>query len=396
MPIKLEDARVALEEIDSLELAMTLDIEAQRRQSHRGRLAQEHRIAAGLQAAAVRAKRARDAIEEQPGGGLREYDERRLALLAYFERFPEAEIQSDPLIVAEEALYSSADRAALDEPPPAKGSSKQARFERRERRARMDEYVLAGQDFSGEEHYGRYFDLHDCHRAWTNLEASLSDVSYLDYLSKIRDFTAIPDRTLDAYHEYLINLVLYLEGFERRAYPLSAVNVLDVGVVLKSAQSALDLESLGHEKLKQALEERGLKTGGTLAQCAERLFTVKGLSVSEFPARLRAASAKSGTDKLEKRAASLLERLDTILASTKSMVSKKLTMTYEEIAAEILEEELEAERGEESGHEDDDEDDDEAKMNEVSFSPLSFLRSRCRLLFLRIALSLSLSCILPQ
>jgi hypothetical protein len=62
----LESARVALEEIDALEVAMTLDLES-RRHSHRGLLAQEHRIAAGLRAVSQRAKKAKETVDDPQG-----------------------------------------------------------------------------------------------------------------------------------------------------------------------------------------------------------------------------------------------------------------------------------------------------------------------------------------
>jgi len=363
MPIKLEDARVALEEADAIEVAMTIDLEARARRSHRGVLAQEHRMASGVKAVAKRLMLVRDALEEQPGGGLQEYDALAKSLAEYYTKFPDIAMQSDPLVVGQEALLACADPAALDEPAAPRGPSKQAQQMRRERRARIDEYILSHQDFSAEEHYGRFFDLHDCHLAWTNLVTDGSkDTSYLEYLSKLVDFSLVKDDKNDAYRDYLIAVVFYLEAFERRARPLAAVNLREPGLALQLASSAVELEVLGGDVLKAALEDRGLKVGGTLAQRAERLFAVKSLTVAQFPAKLRVPASASGVEKLEKRATELVTRFDDVLAATKSMVSKKLTMTYEEIAAEILEMELEAERGEESAGEDEDEEEETRRL----------------------------------
>ena len=57
-------------------------------------------------------------------------------------------------------------------------------------------------------------------------------------------------------------------------------------------KNAEQLESIGMDKLKQALQTRGLKCGGTLIQRAQRLFSVKGLDQSQIPTNLLAAKPK--------------------------------------------------------------------------------------------------------
>lgn len=52
--------------------------------------------------------------------------------------------------------------------------------------------------------------------------------------------------------------------------------------VLESANCSKDLECLGLEKLKLALLEKGLKCGGTLAERAQRIFAVRGLSQDQI------------------------------------------------------------------------------------------------------------------
>jgi splicing factor 3A subunit 3 len=53
-------------------------------------------------------------------------------------------------------------------------------------------------------------------------------------------------------------------------------------VNLDDYESAAALEKLGLDVLKAALMERGLKCGGTLEQRAQRLFSVKGLTVDQI------------------------------------------------------------------------------------------------------------------
>jgi hypothetical protein len=52
--------------------------------------------------------------------------------------------------------------------------------------------------------------------------------------------------------------------------------------------SVADLESLGLEKLKALLMERGMKCGGTLQQRAERLFSIKDLDPKDIDPALMA------------------------------------------------------------------------------------------------------------
>jgi splicing factor 3A subunit 3 len=53
--------------------------------------------------------------------------------------------------------------------------------------------------------------------------------------------------------------------------------------------AAEDLESLGLEALKMILGSQGLKTGGTLAERARRLFLLKNKTVEELDRKHRAS-----------------------------------------------------------------------------------------------------------
>uniref|UniRef100_A0A914WR40 Replication stress response regulator SDE2 n=1 Tax=Plectus sambesii TaxID=2011161 RepID=A0A914WR40_9BILA len=61
---------------------------------------------------------------------------------------------------------------------------------------------------------------------------------------------------------------------------------------LDTIESADDLKSLSLDHLKHALEERGLKCGGSLNERAERLFSVKGLSPEQYPKNIVAPPKK--------------------------------------------------------------------------------------------------------
>lgn len=57
---------------------------------------------------------------------------------------------------------------------------------------------------------------------------------------------------------------------------------------LEKYDDAISLEEFGLDHLKHELERRGLKCGGSLKERTERLFSVKGLTVDQYPKKLRA------------------------------------------------------------------------------------------------------------
>ncbi|XP_022093102.1 protein SDE2 homolog [Acanthaster planci] len=61
---------------------------------------------------------------------------------------------------------------------------------------------------------------------------------------------------------------------------------------LDKFSSAAELESVGLDTLKSALMVRGMKCGGTLQQRAERLFSVKGISLDQIDPSLLAKPSK--------------------------------------------------------------------------------------------------------
>ncbi|VDM27589.1 unnamed protein product [Toxocara canis] len=75
---------------------------------------------------------------------------------------------------------------------------------------------------------------------------------------------------------------------EKEAIEYTSVN-------LDEYDSADALCSLGLNHLKHALEVRGLKCGGSLAERAARLFSVRGLAPDQYPKSARASSLKKAT-----------------------------------------------------------------------------------------------------
>lgn len=88
--------------------------------------------------------------------------------------------------------------------------------------------------FTGEEAYGRFFDLTTHHEEYLNLPGvkGLRRMTYLQYLDSFDIFTPPqcpikrPDKMTDAFFKYVGSLASYLEGFMRRIKPLEDLDQL--------------------------------------------------------------------------------------------------------------------------------------------------------------------------
>lgn len=172
-------------------------------------------------------------------------------------------------------------------------------------------------EFTDEEGYGRYLDLHDCYLKYINLKAS-EKLDYITYLSIFDQLFDIPKERKNAeYKRYLEMLLEYLQDYTDRVKPLQDQNELfgkiqtdfekkwdngtfpgwpkETSSALTHAGAHLDLSafssweelaSLGLDRLKSALLALGLKCGGTLEERAQRLFSTKGKSLESLDTSL--------------------------------------------------------------------------------------------------------------
>ena len=170
-------------------------------------------------------------------------------------------------------------------------------------------------DFSEEESFGRFLDLHSFHQKYINLKG-VERVDYLTYLTVFdRMFETVPKARKSSadYRSYLNQLLEYLHDFAQRIRPLMDVNEemektladfnttfeagefpgwpKETGGALAHTGAHLDLSafsspeelaSLGLDRLKSALLALGLKCGGTLEDRANRLFSTKGKNLSQL------------------------------------------------------------------------------------------------------------------
>ncbi|KAG8005014.1 Splicing factor 3A subunit 3 [Nibea albiflora] len=179
-------------------------------------------------------------------------------------------------------------------------------------------------EFTDEEGYGRYLDLHDCYLKYINLKGA-EKLEYISYLSSFDQLFDIPkDRKNAEYKKYLEMLLEYLQDYTDRVKPLLDQNELYGKVLIdfekkwemgtfpgwpKETSSALthagahldlsafssweELASLGLDRLKSALMALGLKCGGTLEERAQRLFSTKGKSLESLDPSLFAKNPKA-------------------------------------------------------------------------------------------------------
>ncbi|KAL8599099.1 Splicing factor 3A subunit 3 [Nucella lapillus] len=229
-------------------------------------------------------------------------------------------------------------------------------------------------EFSDEEGYGKYLDLHECFVRYLNVKG-VEKLDYITYLSTFDHLYKVPkDRKNTAYKEYVLFLLDYLSQYLSKVKPLQDQNeMVEVvqaqfesdwmeGVVPgwpKEATGALthagahldlsafssweELASLGLDRLKSALMALGVKCGGTLEERAQRLFNTKGKKLDELDPNLFAKAkpgkaGKSGRESEKQKDIAMLEaqvyRLAELLgdqrAATRENVQRKQAQTGEE------------------------------------------------------------------
>ncbi|WAR09079.1 SF3A3-like protein [Mya arenaria] len=228
-------------------------------------------------------------------------------------------------------------------------------------------------EFSDEEGYGKYLDLHECHTHFINLKG-MEKIDYISYLSTFDHLFDVPkERKNAAYKEYLQYLLEYLEMYVQRIKPILDINK-EMRTVLaefeqqfseghfpgwpKETLGALahtgahldlsafssweELASLGLDRLKSALMALGLKCGGTLEERAQRLFSTKGKRLEDLDPAMFAKSKPGRAGKaresekqreiagLEAQVYRFSELLSEQRAATRENVIRKQARTGEE------------------------------------------------------------------
>ncbi|KAL9238644.1 hypothetical protein vseg_013040 [Gypsophila vaccaria] len=234
--------------------------------------------------------------------------------------------------------------------------------------------------FSGEEGFGKYLDLHEFHRRYTNSKFG-HYVTYIDYLRTFPgtdDDNVIPSKfkaTLE-YRLYVKDVLEYLISFMDRARPLTFLDRIfkeleeqsagcnldrgkkrqrepEIEGLIRDANTVDDLMEMGLDNLKEALDTLGLKSGGTLRQRAERLLQAKNQQVDQRHLKKEQLGGKE-TALVEAKVRKLCEILSDTLEQTRHHVQNKQAMTPRERQKDDEDQECDEENDVESDDDDND------------------------------------------
>ncbi|KAL7625854.1 Pre-mRNA-splicing factor sap61 [Parahypoxylon ruwenzoriense] len=120
--------------------------------------------------------------------------------------------------------------------------------------------------FTGEEAFGRFFDLHTCHELYLNLP-NAKRLSYLQYLDSFDNFNAgagglkRSEKMTDQYFKYVGQLALDLETFMRKTRPLE-----NVDKVIADFDKEFEVAWEDDEILEFKNEELNAKSSGVAKQ----------------------------------------------------------------------------------------------------------------------------------
>lgn len=118
--------------------------------------------------------------------------------------------------------------------------------------------------FTGEEAFGRFFDMTELQEQYVNLPGLKKRIPYLQYLDSFDKFDAIPrsDKMKDQYFRYVGDLAAYLEGFMRRTKPLEDLDKLFESFD-KEFEEKWDKDQVPGWSLESEKKHDGLVTEGT-------------------------------------------------------------------------------------------------------------------------------------
>lgn len=242
-------------------------------------------------------------------------------------------------------------------------------------------------EFSDEEGFGRYLDLHECYGLYLNIRG-VEKSDYITYLMTFDHVFDIPkERKNMEFKRYLETLIAYLSGFVTRVRPLidldaemqqvqrefeqqwqtgqfagwpkeqeSAMAHTGAHLDLSAFSSWEELASLGLDRLKSALMALGIKCGGTLEERAQRLFSTKGKrTIDPSLMAKKDAGRQSARDAARNREIASLEaqlyRYAELVAEQRS--ATKENVQRKQARTEGEREDSDAEASESDGDEDD-------------------------------------------
>ncbi|XP_070568018.1 splicing factor 3A subunit 3-like [Ptychodera flava] len=255
-------------------------------------------------------------------------------------------------------------------------------------------------EFTDEEGYGKYLDMHECYHKFINLK-NIEKIDYITYLQMFDRLFEIPkERKLNAdYRRYLDMLLDYLQDYSGKVKPLldlteevdtvdkefqkqwdagtfpgwpkettSALTHAGAHLDLSAFSSPEELASLGLDRLKSALMALGLKCGGTLEERAQRLFATKGKSLDELDPNMFAKSkpGKAGRNKDNTEKQKDIAFLESQVYRLSEILGDQRIATVENVQRKQARTDTEREEEEEETFSDSESEDDE---DDVIYNP---------------------------
>ncbi|KAG7261132.1 hypothetical protein CRUP_002422 [Coryphaenoides rupestris] len=252
-------------------------------------------------------------------------------------------------------------------------------------------------EFTDEEGYGRYLDLHDCFLKFINLKGA-DKIEYITYLSCFDQlFDISKDRKNAEYKKYLEMLLEYLQDYTDRVKPLLDQNELygkvlgefdkkwengtfpgwpkETSSALTHAGAHLDLSAfssweelalLGSGQIEVCPHALGLKCGGTLEERAQRLFSTKGKSLESLDPSLFAKNPKAKGPKKDTERNKEIGFLEAQVYEYVEILGEQRQLTHENVQRK------QARTGEEREEEEDEqlsESESEDDDNEIIYNP---------------------------
>jgi len=372
----LEKQRSLHEERERIIGAMVVE-NLEKKQSHRDQVNSDHRIKVLLDRSLARAKQLEDDYNDEDGSRKEEMNR-----IAGPNEFPEFYNRLRGIKEFHRLRPQDASKPLCFQ------------YEQMNLQVKENDSLPNMVEFSDEEGYGRFLDLHEHYNRYVNIKG-ISKIEYLDYLTVFdKLFDIHKDKKSNAYRDYAQNLMMYLYEYAEKVKPLIDfdVDVLETkkdfeeqwakgqfpgwtesSTALKSSgapldliniHSAEDLEKLGLDRLKSALTAIGLKCGGTLQARAERLFSTKGLKEEDIPAAIKVKkSGKKMAPKDAKKDIAFIEaqiyRLIEILGEQREMTRDNV----ERKQARTEDERMDDEEDEEFVEEEEEEEEDDIIYN---------------------------------
>ncbi|EQC34544.1 hypothetical protein SDRG_07871 [Saprolegnia diclina VS20] len=346
----LELLRAGHEDIESFERAI-VSILNEKPRNHKARVLHGHKVSQLLDNVTARSREVLDLYDDKEGAFKEEIDtlhgranftsfyDQLKNIREFHRKYPTVEVSHEP--------------SSLD--------------------AAMDPTV----EFSGEERFGKYLDLHAFHTQFLNLPVFASvnkmktadttkvqrgrtpeyidaPVDYISYLGRFAQFHKIPEAAKlsdTRYEAYLNDLLAYLKDFYRRTQPL-----VDLDDVVLDAQTQFEKDWARHTVQGWATSLN--TSSATYCKACNKQFAsdavfnghLKGKKHIKAAEQLKqreatgepASDSRKGLAHLEAQIRTLVGLLTEVVHATISFLELKQTRTPEELQAEILEEEDDA------------------------------------------------------